>query len=232
MIYKKTISDLEQRIIAITGDDIDHSEKWLNSPSHRKQVAKFLASRQHLLNEMFNPTPDNMSTFQSINERLYTLTQQLFARVKSMEKKLPLVMDAPDFDDDYEIEGTLRFCYNDEDSVLKLEDDAQYGSNFPLMIKLISDLFHGSVTENIEQIGPTSLPLDDGVSWDEYPFRGHKDFNGIIICHAVHQLTDHQLYSIPDLLRLNDFWAEVKMTVQSITTQNGTRFNPKLYLKA
>lgn len=41
-----------------------------------------------------------------------------------------------------------------------------------------------------------------------------------------HQLTNHQLYSIPDLLPLNDFWAEVNLTIQSITEQNGTRYIP------
>ena len=109
---------------------------------------------------------------------------------------------------------------------LKYDDDIDYGSNFTLMIKLISDLFHDTVLENIEEIHTRSHPLDDGQSWNEYPFIGRPEFEDIIICHAVHQLTDHQLYSIPDLIRLNDFWAEVHLTIQSITEQDGTRFIP------
>ena len=54
-----------------------------------------------------------------------------------------------------------------------------------------------------------------------------KEIDDIVICHAVHQLTDHQLYSIPDLLRLNDFWAEVNLTIQSITDQKGNRWKPE-----
>lgn len=69
-----------------------------------------------------------------------------------------------------------------------------------------------------------STPLDDGQSWNEYPFRDKKEFDEFIICHAVHKLTNEQLYSIPDLFRLKDFWAEIYLTVQSITAQDGTRY--------
>ncbi|WP_438872095.1 hypothetical protein [Paramuribaculum intestinale] len=169
---------------------------------------------------------ENVFRFKAVNERLFTLTRQLHDRVKALESRLPLVMDCPEFDDDYELEGTLRYCFNSDDSVLKLEDDCEYGSDFTLMIKLIADLGDGTVEENIECVHCSSTPLDDGQSWNEYPFSGRREFADIIICHTVHQLTDHQLYSIPDLIRLNDFWAEAKLTIQSITEQDGTRFIP------
>ena len=119
--------------------------------------------------------------------------------------------------------GTLRYSFNSEKSVLKLDSDKYYRSDFMLMIKLISDLSYDTVDEDIENISINSTPLDDGQSWNEYPFAGREEFKPIIICHAIHQLTNHQLYSIPDLFRLNDFWAEVNLTIQSITEQNGTR---------
>ncbi len=72
-----------------------------------------------------------------------------------------------------------------------------------------------------------SLNLDDNLSWNnDYPFIGRGEFEDINICYAVHNLTDHLGYSIPDLIRLNDFWAEVRLTVQSITEQDGTRYIP------
>ena len=175
---------------------------------------------------MFLPSDENMLRFKAVNERLFTLPRQLHDRVKALESGLLLVKDCPDFDDDHELEGTLRYCFNSEDSVLKLEDDSEYGSDFTLMIKLIADFANGTVKENIEWIHCSSTPLDDGQSWNEYPFSGRHEFADIIICHAVHQLTGHQFYSIPDLIRLNDFWAEAKLTIQSITEQDGTRFIP------
>lgn len=137
-----------------------------------------------------------------------------------------LVMDCPDFDDDYEVYGTLRYCFNGEESVLNHYDGRDYGSDFVLMIKLIADFSYGTVNEDIEHINGSSTKLDDGQSWNEYPFSSRKEFENIIICHAVHQLTSHQLYSIPDLIRLNDFWAEVHLIIQSITEQDGTRYIP------
>lgn len=223
---KHKLAEVESEIKALAGDDIDHSDRWTSCPDKRAKVRSLLDSRREILNEMFLPSDENMLRFKAVNERLLTLTRQLHDRIKALESKLSLVMDFPDFDDDHELEGTLRYCFNSGDSVLRLEDDSEYGSNFRLMIKLIADLGYDTVKENIECIHCSSTPLDDGQSWNEYPFSGRCEFCDIIICHAVHQLTGHQLYSIPDLIRLNDFWAEAKLTIKSITEQDGTRFIP------
>ena len=220
------IKEIEDKIKAITGSDIDGFDEWRDDTEKKEAVKILLRERQHQLNEIFIADERSLSHFKAINNRLYSLTCQLLKRTKAALKVLPSVMTDTDFDDDYNLEGTLRFTFNGEESVLKLEDDSRYGSDFTLMIKLISDISHGHHEENIEELYPHSELLDDGVSWNEYPFRGRKEFEDVIICHAVHQLTDHQLYSIPDLLRLNDFWAEVNLTIQSITDQKGNHWKP------
>lgn len=137
-------------------------------------------------------------------------------------------MDCPDFDDDLEIEGRLAFSFNDENSVLKLADDDYYCSDFARMICLIDSLIHHSTDWHaLECIHPHSPKLDNDLNWNnDFPFIGCEEFKNIKICYAVHNLTDHLGYSIPDLIRLNDFWAEVRLTVQSITEQDGTRYIP------
>ncbi len=72
------------------------------------------------------------------------------------------------------LDSRREIRFNSEDSVLRLEDDSEYGSNFRLMIKLIADLGYDTVKENIECIHCSSTPLDDGQSWNEYPFSGRK----------------------------------------------------------
>lgn len=74
------------------------------------------------------PSDENMSRFKEINALLEARCRQLRDRMLKLKESLPLVKDS-DFDDDYELEGELRFCYNDENSVLKLDDD-HYGSDF------------------------------------------------------------------------------------------------------
>ena len=224
---KELIIFNEQKIISITGSSSEGSDKWLKNKRKKTKVYKLLRQRQRILNLNFVPETRNMERLNELNNYLLNLTQRLYHRVKEAQSKIKILMDNPDFDDDYEVEGILRYCFNDENSVLKLWDDELLGSNFTLMIKLISDLTYGTPKENIEEFYHFSLPLDDGISWNEYPFDKSPAFRNIVICHSVHQLTNHQLFSIPDLLRLNDFWAEVKLTIQSITDQKGNHWNPE-----
>ena len=65
---------------------------------------------------------------------------------------------------------------------------------------------------------------DDGVTWAEGHLR-RPELKHIIVCHAIHDICTHKPYSIPDLLRLNDFWVEAHLVCQHIIDQNGKRYN-------
>lgn len=220
--YRDELMDVERQIKGIAGNSSDDDDKWRNNQTKFDEVRELLTRRWNLLNLMFMPSDANMNRFKEINFRLETLCRLLRDRMLRLKQSLPLVRDAY-FDDDYELEGELRFSFNDENSVLKLDDD-HYCSDFCRMIDIIHTCNYGTYWECIERISPNSHILDDGVSWNEPPFYGRPEFNDIIICHAMHNLSDHMLYSIPDILRLNDFWAEVHLTFQSITKQDGTRY--------
>ncbi|MDO5396181.1 MAG: hypothetical protein Q4F07_09510 [Bacteroidales bacterium] len=226
-MMKAEIQNIESRILAITAGKNFTRADWMNDKKQRCKVEQLLSQRQELLNKMFLPTAEAMEHFKVVNNRLFTLSGQLRNRIRVLNEKINMVMDCPEFDDDYEIEGSLRFSFNGEESVLKLDDDSYYGSNFIQMIELLNILIHRNTDLHpLECIGLHSTNLDDGQSWDEYPFRGRKEFDNIIICYAIHNFTSHLGYSIPDLIRMNDFWCEVHLIVQSITTQNGTRYIP------
>ena len=64
--------------------------------------------------------------------------------------------------------------------------------------------------------------FDDGITWAE-GWLNHPAFKHICICHAVHDICTHKSYSLPDLLRMNDFWCEVKITHQHFVEQDGSR---------
>lgn len=221
----KSLADIESAIIALAGDDIGSYNLHRLSPGEIETIEELLAGRKHILNGMFQPTDENMARFRAINQRLFELTENLHRRFKIIESKSATFSDCPDFDDDYEIEGWLHYIFNGAESVLSLPDDRYYGSRFALMIKTLYELYEEKGIQNIESAYHESAPLDDGVSWDEPPYRGMPEFDDIVICHAVHDLTNHKAYSIPDLLRLNDFWCEVQIKIQSITDQNGKRWN-------
>lgn len=213
------LQQIESRIIDLVGSDLDEFKYDELSRAQKEEVKSLLRERHDILNEMFQPTKENLAQFSKINNELYRLDLVLNERVMKFISNKKLLLDTPDFDNDYELDGTLKFVFNDETSIRHLPDDAYYDSNFSVMIKTLYEVYSHSGIESIVTINEHHSSLDDGESWYEYPFNSFHEFKDFIICYAVHDLTDHKLYSIPDLLRLNNFWSEVNFKAQSITNQ-------------
>lgn len=213
---KRKIKEIESEILEITGDEY---ARYILSD----YVESLLKSRCDLLNRMFCPTAENIARFQIVNNHLRNLTRQAYKRIAEINS-VEYYMASPD-DDDEDVESWVRFVFNDEDSVLKLEDDDYYGSNFTLMIKALAELYQLKGQERIMYTRDGINRLDDGQSWMDAPFdKWGTAFKDTVICYAVHDLTSHKAYSIPDLLRLNDFWTEASITFQCITRQDGMHF--------
>ncbi len=209
-----------------------------------KNVEDLINTRCFILNCMFQATPAEIERFRNINDLLYELSLKIYRRTADLYRTLLKSEKDESFDDDYIIEGTLCFGgYNDETSILRLEEDAYYGSDFVYMIDLIHSLTEYRLCESIVNPSIFYDPrhtadmtdkewdcvdcLDDGVTWAEGCLC-HPKLNSICVCYAVHDLCMHKPYSIPDLLRLNDFWSEAKLTCQHIVQQDGTRYNRNL----
>jgi len=60
---------------------------------------------------------------------------------------------------------------------------------------------------------------DDGATWAEGCLCV-KELEHIKMCYAVHRICTHHEYAIPDLLRMTDFWIEVKIVCQHNEKQN------------
>ena len=171
----------------------------------------------------FQLTEENLERLRQANSHLTNLTKRAYDRIGDIGAVKYYMADCED--DGYDVESHVRFIYQGDDSVLKLDDDDYYGSNFTLMIKALAELYIAKGQENIIYARLGKNRLDDDESWLEEPFCKWKDWLGdIIICYAVHDLTSHKAYSVPDLLRLDSFLCESTVTFQSITRQNDTRF--------
>lgn len=218
------------------------------SKQQREDLGLKLKIRCGLLNEMFRCTAEEAADFRKTNERLHELTQKMHEKALMLYRSILQNGYDPEFDDDIMVEGRLRFVYNNVwNSVILPEEEKRnlyvkilnpYGSNFPAMLDILYSYYEGSPecascftsyrTAHKKEMDAKEFGLenflDDGKTWAEGPLR-RKEFEDICICHAVHNLCNHKFYSIPDLLRMNDFWCEVRVTHQMLSDRDGSRYS-------
>lgn len=219
---KKQLLRVETEIKNMTGSTPGcPNMEAFRHPESIEAIGDLLSDRCSLLNQMFIGTPNELEHLKKVNQHFLSLRINLQCRIL----ELSWIEKKSWFDDDVVIEGSLHLPYNDETSVLKLEEDGLYGSDFDMMICVLEYYYHAIGRENVwpdVDLGSLHRP-DDGVTSDRRPFSDEM-FDGIpLISDALHDLCLHKNYSIPDAIRLNDFWAEAKLVAQSITTQTGER---------
>ncbi|MDM8268202.1 hypothetical protein QUW50_04000 [Barnesiella viscericola] len=129
------------------------------------------------------------------------------------------------------IEADMRFVYNGEESIAEIGDEEYYGSDFNYMINVIYDLcadvplagasFSKSFRQTDRpQMSDKELELDN--RYDNACDCGElkiwiPELESMKICHAVNEICVYNHgYSVADLLRMNDFWCEVKAIYQHI----------------
>ena len=55
-----------------------------------------------------------------------------------------------------------------------------------------------------------SIMADDGTNWN-LDYLDNQAFDKFCICHLLHSLHSHEHYSLPDILRMDDFWTDVSL---------------------
>ena len=241
---REQMHKIEEKILAITGKNVEFNMEWTSSQRKREQVERLIWKRKHLLDKMFVATPEEVVRMEQVNSRLYNLTQKMYARTEALYRKMATTTYDPEFDDDVEIEGSLRFSPNGHSSVLPMANDDYYGSDFYEMFCIIDWLYtcEHLKLEEVESCWYLRSPADyrpemtceelrikdelnDGTTWYESVQPAAEKLSHLCICHAVHDLSCHKPYSIPDILRMNDFCVEVKVTYQHWEEQDGSRLH-------
>lgn len=126
------VQNVEEKILAITGDNVEYNMEWTRSQRkcEQEQVERLIWKRKHLLDKMFVATPEEVVRMEQVNSRLYDLTQKMYARTEALYRKMATATYDPEFDNDVEVEGSLRFSPNGHSSVLPMANDDYYGSEF------------------------------------------------------------------------------------------------------
>lgn len=211
-----------------------------HSPCEYEQVIELLFQRRELIDEMFVATPEEVVRMEQINTLLLDLTNKLFVRTEELYHKMMANTYDPAFDNDVDVEGTLKFEMNDSDSILPMSNDDYYGSDFNFVFEIISCLYmhkhlhreeiefsycYCSPSEYRTDMSREGLRvadnLNDGQSWYEACQPAAGKLNHLCICHAIHDLNMHKPYSIPDILRMNDFTVNIAVKHQHFANQKG-----------
>ena len=125
-----------------------------------EEIGKLLSERCGLLNQMFIGTPNELRHLKKVNQHFLDLRINLQCRIL----ELSWIEKKSWFDDDSVIVGTIHLPYNDETSVLKLEEDSLYGSDFDMMICIMEYYYDAIGRGNVEpdvDLGSLHRP-DDG----------------------------------------------------------------------
>ena len=221
-VQRTRVQEIESEIRSVVGTE----PGWIDMMAldkHKDELDLLLDERRVLLDWMLLETPEEVERMRIVNQRLFDLTNRLQVKMADVAEYL-VSRDRDDFDDDYEVEGTLRFSYNDEGSVLPYPDDDVY--DFRLMINVRDWLKVDNRSHQLELLCRYDEPresilasgnLDDGQSW------GHDMagcFDDIVISHTTMLFNRDFGFPVVDILHLNDFWNEVHVKYQNFATQD------------
>lgn len=247
---QELVRQVERHILNVTGPDPINNcrHDWLkgntgdmNESEEYRLVDELLLDRMVILNILFrlHCNDAEIDRFKLINNHLYGLTKELFRKTADTYRMMLMWPRDDHFTDDVNIDGSITYECESETNFMRLEDDAFYCSDFGQMLAVISatendnrpDIVSAFCQWNPEEDNAKMSDkelgienhLDDGESWVE-GFQYFPQLDDTCICYAVHDICTHRSYSIPDLLRMNDFTAQVKVEIQNIRETDGSRF--------
>ena len=223
---------------------------YLERPSQNimEEIDDYIGLRTVILDKMFTYSPDEIERMEQVNTLLTDLRRNMYRRTCALYRTLLAHGVDESFDDDYEVEGKLavgvEYDSNEGDfgTVLHLENDAYYGSDFAYMLYVIMNneeerryalgyIDNCCVRHNErntpdmtdkELLAQNFAFLVVDTSWDER--LHHDDLKHICFGYAFHSLYTHNPYSLADILRINSFDVNVQLVCQRLTDQAGRRY--------
>lgn len=222
---RSIVKSMEERIQKIVG----HRDIFLPHIDEKNwNVLKALIKvRQTTLDEMMIPTAEEIKMMSQLNDKLLNLTHQLYAKVAEMWK----VMNDSEvhLDDDYFVEGAIKYLWDEDRPALKLDNDGWYASDFNYMLWVLSEFdqqdIHkmNSIHEILQDFSMTEEEArkglidtyDDGDTWTDGALN-RPAFKDITVCYVLHALCCHFHYALADVLHMNGFSLAVQVAYEHI----------------
>lgn len=227
------VQEVERRIKKVVNREENNPDYFFRnfSESERELLDDLLGLREVTLDEMMlHPTAAEVERLSKLNDKLYKLTLECFEQCRNLWLTLYRSPYKVNNRFCYDLEGTLRFEYANNDSVVHLENDDYYGSDFDYMIHLTDELISTKYGKHCkmdtmvnaapsiffsteEALNELTDTLDDGTSWAE-GYLHNKAYDHLCICYAMHALHTHEPWCLPDILRMDDFTINVKLNYE------------------
>lgn len=232
------LKEIEARIMEITTDPIDKKSEtqfldWCNDRAEVRCVHLLMGERKKILDTLFKVhcTDAEIDRLKKINNMLLDRTNRMFKSTADIYRSYLAISNGCKRDV-YKICRNIVPIFSQPCSILRLEDDYYYGSDFVRMavilqetedymldMSLVNPNSGGNEMSSMtdEELGCKNK-FDDGISWAKGPLQDPK-LKHLNICYALHALCTHMNYSLPDILRINDFKIEITLTVQQFFDQ-------------
>ena len=220
---KLSLSDLEAMIKELY-------QKFQKSRSYRdERLNACLSQRKYLINRNFIFTPEAVNHIERVNSILTKSTAKVLKRTEYLYRQMvQLKVKGDDFLDDFNVKGTVAVGYSGEESILTFDKDENNGqSDYQAMADVLdftNNAFAYLRTFSISDEGN----LFPGEPEDKFIIDDTMELNWNIellsapelsfieyFCYASHILFVDSRYSLSDIIRINDFWNEVKVTHQN-----------------
>ena len=245
---RSELCQLEKSILRLTGDPLGQGSaynkfyRWCSNKNSVEKVEEMMADRSYILELLFEKhcTPAEVIRLEQLNELLREMTYRTYKRTANLLRNA-LMTPREELDDDLIVDGKLVPEFDLPSSILRLADDNYYGSDFVRMAAILqvteeykpgmADIhcyprpeqeFHAGMTD--KELGCDNHLDDEFDNWTE-AWLAIEPLKHIKVCYALHALVTHLNYSIPDVLRINNFKIETTLTVQQYSDQMRNRYN-------
>lgn len=194
-----TITELQERLSRC---EREISELVLHGEEHHldgnNRLTRLLAERCDTLNRLFDlhKTMEDVQRVEQKNKQMADNEQIIFDEHCEIYQRQHRI-DVP-----FCLYTKLEIrCGN---KIQPMDDDAYYGSRWADMIPILSNNIHTLYSCRTYPIDDRHTPYSDGWIWSGR-IHGSPQFNHIKICYTFWVLCERLNYSIPDLLRINQF---------------------------
>ena len=211
---KEKVEKIESEILALTDD----GAACCVSDDKGAYLAKLTEERKDTLDALFQATPNEVMRMDKLNDQLKAITRQMHERVAIVNEDASKIF----VDGNFEVEGRLNYNPNAASAIIQLENDDYFGSDFAKIHQVIDMLFDQGYLPikcaDFVRASDLVNDFDDGrweTAYEDWQPQADK-FKYINICFAIHSLNAYHPYSIPDILRMNNF--DITVTVKKVMT--------------